>query len=129
MKSWIVFVLVVIGAVCSFAISQAAPPRVETRPAQKPVKLNNLVTELVRTKFPECGRAEYLFENPRDGWVFFSVPAEAAASGKVVVSLGRTPREQAILSRTMGRHGEAMRSAFGKARGPHVGRDRARPSR
>ena len=109
MKLRIAFVLVVSGAVCSLATGRAAPPTVESRPAGRPVKLNNLVTELVRTKFPEGGRAEYLFENPRDGWVFFSVPAEAAASGKVVVSLGRTPREQAILSRTMGRHGEAMR--------------------
>jgi hypothetical protein len=109
MKSWIVFVLMAIGAIGSLATSQAAPPTVEIRPAGKRVKLNNLVTELVQTKFPQCGRAEFLFENPRDGWVFFSVPAEAAASGKVVVSLGRTPREETILSRTMGRHGEAMR--------------------
>ena len=109
MKSWVAFVPMLIGAVCSLAASQAAPPTVQIRPAGKPVKLNNLVMELVRSRFPESGRAEFCFENPRDGWVFFSVPAEAATSGQVVVSLGKTPREQPVLSRTRGRHGEAMR--------------------
>ena len=109
MKSWKVFGLVAIGAVCTLTTGRAASSAAEIRPVGKPVKLNNLVTELVRIEFPASGQAEYPFENPREGWVFFSVPAEAAASGKVMVSLDKSPREQAILSRTGGRHGEAMR--------------------
>ena len=109
MKSWTVFVPVVIGVVCTLAPSRAGPPAVESQPAGKPVKLNNLVTELVRAELPKRSRGEYVFENPRDGWLFFSVPAETLTLGKVVISLDNSPREQAILSRTMGRHGEAMR--------------------
>lgn len=101
-----VVVLAVAGSVRMLA---AALPPTEIEPTGKPMKLNNLVTELVRQAFSESGRAEYVFENPRDGWIFFSVPAEPAASGKVVVSLDGAPREQAILSREAGRHGEAMR--------------------
>ena len=109
MNLWKIFVSLVIGTLGMVATSRAVPPTEKIRPPGKPVKLNNLVTELVRTPFRQGGPATYCFENPRDGWIFVSVPAETAASGKVVVSLDNSSPEQPIVSRTRGRHGEAMR--------------------
>lgn len=96
---------IILGVVNIFCISADAKNMAD----RKPVKLNNLVTELVRADLPRSGLREYSFSNPRDGWVFFSVPADSAESGKVIVSIGETPREQTIISRENGRHGESMR--------------------
>jgi len=98
----IVVILAVIIAVCM-------PAGAEITAAEKPVKLNNLVTELVRVELPKSGLMEYPFQNPRDGWIFFSVPAETADSGKVIISIDGASREQAIISHEAGRHGESMR--------------------
>ena len=115
MNLWKIFVSLVIGTLGMVATSRAVPPTEKIRPPGKPVKLNNLVTELVRTPFRQGGPATYCFENPRDGWIFVSVPAETAASGKVVVSLDNSSPEQPIVSRTRGRHGEAMRLASSRS--------------
>lgn len=69
--------------------------------------LNNLVTELAQIPLPQSGQRVAGFENPKDGWVFFKVPATVTAD-QLTVSLNKNPGGLPLFSSGTGGAGEAM---------------------
>lgn len=62
----------------------------------KPVVLNNFVTELIRISDAEINNNCMLrFHNPRDGWVFFRINASVGRSGKFAVAVANSSGSEA----------------------------------
>jgi hypothetical protein len=68
---------------------------------QPALRLNNFVTELLRVQAVPVGQERPLtFQNPRDGWVFLSLRANARPGEKVELVLGATGDGTALLEIT-----------------------------
>ncbi len=85
---------------------------VTIQPAQaipKPQKLNNFVTKLLSVRLNKTVQKEYIFTNPRAGWVFFSLTTSKSSSGKIRVLLDNQPSDIAIIIQDKQHSSEAMR--------------------
>ena len=79
-------------------------------PRQEPKKASNFVTELLNVDLRDTRHRVWEFVNPRDGWVFLTVPGMGRNGGvRAWVALDGAPREQAVLAPGDGGDGEAMR--------------------
>ncbi|MCE5310528.1 MAG: hypothetical protein LLG20_23055 [Acidobacteriales bacterium] len=99
--------------------------------AQFPMRLNNLVTELLRVETVHASQgASYRFQNPRSGWVFLSLRADARDGERVELNhdggtwLEITPRQGPIVE-TMrllpeGTHEVRVRATGVKTCGPLI---------
>ena len=62
--------------------------------------LNNFVTEILNLSPPD--RDDYLFTNPREGWIFLSSGAETADGDQVDIYLDAVSREQPVIEHRAG---------------------------
>lgn len=86
----------------------------QTAREQKPRRMNNFVTDLLRVDLGTVRHQVREFANPRAGWVFLATPKTSGShAAQVWVALDGAPRGQAILALGTASGGEAMRYLAG----------------
>ena len=75
----------------------------------EPTVMNNFVTELLKVRAGPSQHQVHEFQNPRDGWVFFSTTADEMRAATIRVCLDSAPQEKAVITHEKGKTAEAMR--------------------